>query len=79
MARIGCVIALAVAMSGGYIAISQASPIAPLPAGVVSDVSSGNFTRVRWWRPGWHWRGPRRVYNGRDLGGVGAGDDESSL
>ncbi|MDR3422161.1 MAG: hypothetical protein P4L80_13115 [Xanthobacteraceae bacterium] len=36
--------------------ISQAAPVAPLPAGVVSDAGAGNITKVYWHHRHWrHW------------------------
>ena len=34
--------------------ISQAAPVAPLPAGVASDAAAGNLTQV-WWHHHHHW------------------------
>ena len=71
MIRIAFAIAVAVLAFTAVSGVSQAAPIAPLPAGVASEAASGNITHVwcRWgrcgygwgwrrgWGPGYGWRG----------------------
>lgn len=58
MIRTAFAIAVAAFIFAAGVGVSRAAPIAPLPAGVASDVSSGHITHVwcRWGRCGWGWR-----------------------
>ena len=66
MIRTACAIAVATVLVAGVSGISQAAPIAPLPAGVSSDASSGNVIQAwcgyRCGHRAWGYRGYRGYY-----------------
>jgi hypothetical protein len=57
MIRISFAIAVAAFIFAAGVGVSRAAPIAPLPAGVADDATSGNVTHVWcYWHPrrcGW--------------------------
>ena len=58
MTRTVFAMAVAGAIFASLAGVSQAAPIAPLPAGAAAD--HGAVTQVYWhggWRRGWGWRG----------------------
>jgi hypothetical protein len=68
MIRTAFAIAVATLILAAASGISQATPIAPLPAGVASEVNSGNVTqaycgwRCRHWHRCWWRNGYRRCW-----------------
>jgi hypothetical protein len=57
MIRTAFAIAIAALAFAAVSGVSQATPNAPLPAGVASDAGAGNITQVYWhrhWHRHWH-------------------------